>query len=287
MRVSAPANLNAKLEQAGRGAVVCLSGTFSVTSEVRPREGQTLIGPATIRNAARVENGISPKGANARNVTIRNLRVTGFEHRGILCWYGTTARNVELDHNDGNGFGCHMEHDRYGVALYDSHLHHNGQVESSRRVAAAIKFTEAGRPGDAIGSIAIIQNNVIEYNTGNGIWFDNRSSGGLIRGNIVRFNTRNEIRLEVDAGPFLIEGNTVRDPSGSFAGIDVTSTGRAEVRGNDVSVGGPDIQIVEEERAIARYPDLRSDGGYKLDRIIVENNRGQVSGCNQDGVSCR
>lgn len=292
--IGAPANLNDRLARAGAGATVCLQADTFRTGTVKPRSNQTIIGLGegpTIVNSGGAVNGISPKEARARDVTLVNLRVTGFIERGVLCWFGTVGRDLELDHNRQNGFGCHMDHDSYGTALINSYVHHNGlrTYTEGRRVSAGLKFTETGMPGDAPGSAVTLRGNRIVDNEGNGAWFDNASSGVLVIDNVVARNVRHEIRCEKCAGEVVIEDNDVTDSrTDRFSGIDLTSTGWAIVRGNRVDVaGGRDIYVIEEERATTTYPRFTDSGGYRIARILVTGNRGTTHGCSLDGVDCR
>lgn len=270
-------DLNAILLSAGPGATICLSGTFSMHQEGKAFTGQTISGPALIRNAGGVRNGFNLKlggATGAYNVTLIDLEVSGFGERGVVCNVGTVAIRLDLHHNLQNGFGCNLNKVAdAGVVIQDSEVYANGQASTVGHTSAGMKFVNTGPDGADPGTSVTILNNLVYNNRGNGIWFDEHSAGDAILGNTVRGHERHGIRYEVGDGPVLIAENQV---SGSVLDdIDVTSSSFATVTDNVVA-GRIDIA---QKVGRSNYHPI-------LDIQVFGNRAAQLKGCALLNVTC-
>jgi hypothetical protein len=285
--VSAPANLNERFRAEPEGAVICLSGTFRITSPLVPRDGQRIKGPAVIENGGGVDNGFYL--VRTENVKVDGLEIRNFTQRGVNCGYGTRVVRSMIHHNRQNGVGCargNRSSSRIIVAENEIYNNGIGTLEGDR--AGGLKFVRSGMPGDEPGSAVTVRGNRIWGNVGNGLWFDINSAGDLIARNDIWGNTRNGIRYEISGGPSIIRRNSVHD--NLWYGIWVTSSARVKVVGNtSVHNGRSDIRIASDERARLTYPDLGgSHDGYKIVDIDVYENitTRAVEGCSLTNVSC-
>ena len=287
VRVEAPANLNERFARVPKEAVICLSGTFSITSPLVPRDGQVIRGPAAIVNAGGVEDGFFL--GDASHVTIAGLDISGFTSRGVRCGPYTRLLRSTLHHNRQNGVGCQLDN-RGGshVVIASNDVYANGDPSIEGHTAGGMKFVRTGAPGDRAGSSITLRHNKVWGNVGNGIWFDINSAGDLIARNEVWDNTRNGIRYEISAGPAIIRRNVVHH--NGWYGIWITSSAMVVVRENVVVQNGRgDIVVVSDERARLRFPDLGgSHDGYKTRNIVVTRNTvaKQLVGCSLENVSC-
>ena len=186
------------------GTRFCLSGTFSLSSAVRPKDGQVFRGPAEIVSAGST-TGFELKGStvelSADDVTIEDLEISGFV-RGVGCWRGAVIRGSEIHHNSRNGIGCGLT-GFGGVVIEGNHLHHNGSTAEVGVGAAGVKIAR----GDGI----TLRSNLVEATIGNGLWCDVDCGAIEISNNTVVGSTRKGIFYEVSRGPALITGNTVRE----------------------------------------------------------------------------
>ena len=285
--VTAPANLNERFRAAPEGAVICLSGTFRVTSSLIPRDGQHIVGPAVIENGGRVEDGFDLSRAD--HVGVEGLEIRNFLRRGVKCGIGTQVLGSMIHHNRQNAVGCSLRNrSASGVLVAENQIYNNGVGTLEGNTAGGMKFVRSGKPGDVPGSAVTVRDNLIWANVGNGIWFDINSAGDLISGNEIWGNTRNGIRYEISAGPAVIRGNIVHD--NRWYGIWLTSSAKVKVLANtSINNGRNDITIMSDERARLTFPALgRNHDGYKIVDIDVYDNvtTKQLSGCSLKNVAC-
>jgi len=204
VKVSSGANIQAAVNAASAGTAFCLTGSYTLTSSVKPKDGQSFTGPATIRGTPATAFELRADGATegADNVTIRDLDIGGFSLRAVACWRGFLGVNLDVHDNGRNGIGCGLNGGS-GVTVRDSYIHDNGSPSETGRGAGGMKFANA--------SGVLVEGNVIERNIGNGVWCDVDCGSFVVRDNVVRGNTRKGIFFEISFGPALIEGNTVTE----------------------------------------------------------------------------
>lgn len=287
VHVEAPANLNEHFRRAPKGAVICLRGTFRISSSLVPRDGQVVRGPAKIVNAAGVEDGFFL--GDTSHVTIAGLDISGFTSRGVRCGPYTRLLRSALHHNRQNGVGCHLDNQAGShIVIASNKVYANGDPSIEGHTAGGMKFVRTGEPGSRAGDSITVRGNHVWGNVGNGIWFDINSAGDLIARNEVWNNTRNGIRYEISAGPAIIRRNEVF--SNGWYGIWITSSAKVVVRENVVVRNDKgDIVVVSDERARLRFPDLGgSHDGYKIRNIQVLRNTvaRKLVGCSLENVAC-
>lgn len=291
VRVSAPADLQSRLNAAGRGKTVCLSGTFGTKTTVRPLAGQTIIGGTlkytgsyNVCEGCDLTDGYDVH--RTPGVTFLNVMVTQFEGRGILCGPHTTVRDSTLTYNRENGIGCLGDGTDWYVRIIHNVISHNGNAKLENHTSAGIKLLAMSHPGHPLGAGGIVQGNVLSDNIGNGMWWDRTSSAGIASGNTANGNTHSGIRIERGGGPFLIEHNTVRY---NRDGISLRNAAKVTARDNiasgneramNVSYGGPDDLT---------YPGYHESWGYHPYDVRIEDTRmlsGKVLGCDISRVRC-
>jgi hypothetical protein len=285
--VTAPANLHDRFRAAPEGAVICLSGTFRITSSLVPRDGQRIVGPAVVENGSGVDDGFDL--SRTEGVVVEGLEIRNFLRRGVKCGLGTQVLGSVIHHNRQNAVGCSLRNrSASGVLVAENQIYNNGVGNLEGNTAGGMKFVRSGKPGDVPGSAVTVRDNLIWANLGNGIWFDINSAGDLISGNEIWGNTRNGIRYEISAGPAVIRGNFVHD--NRWYGIWSTSSAKVKVLANtSINNGRKDITIMSDERARLTFPALGGNhDGYKIVDIDVHDNvvTKQLSGCSLKNVSC-
>ena len=274
------------------GTTFCLSGTY--TGTVRPKQGQRFFGPAVFDGANNVtrafvgnarsvtigwleiRNYSSPLQVGAidpdlsaagwvlieLNVhhnygagisTANGMRVLGgkVNHQGQLGIAGRRANDVVIDgteiaYNNTRNTSCQFEAGGYKwvgerVTVRDAWVHHNRCK---------------GLWSDIDGAGAIIENNLIEDNDHEGIFYE-ISHDGVIRNNTVRRNG------------FKTNGTTCAWLWGG--GITIASSDGVEIYGNRLENNCNGITGTQQDRE-----------GHVLDRIHVRDNH--VTGGGRSGV---
>ena len=295
--VRAPANLQTALNGAGKGATVCLDGVFRTTTAIRPLTGQTIVGGTleyagsyNVCKGCTLTNGYYLRSGN---VTLRRVEVRGFEGRGVVCGPRTRIIGSYLHDNHQNAIACTANHGAWNIRIIGNRIVGNGDPKLEGESAAGVKIMELSVPGATVTSGAVIRDNVVSGNHGNGLWLDRTSSGALIVGNDVTGNTRHGFRCEKCGGPVEVRDNTFT--SNGFEGIDFTSTAVGSIIDNTARSNGtrntrdPDIRVWEDWRAQKTYPAIGDDTlGYHIRSIVVRGTSmsGSVIGCNLSGVTC-
>src|SRR4029453_7845019 len=138
--VNAPANLQNALNAAGTGATVCLAGTFSTSSSIRPLAQQTIVGGALRYSGASnvcvscdLTDGFELR---APGITLQGVEVYGFEGRGVDCGPGATITGSYIHDNQQNGIACLANLHDYQLRITGNRIVHNGSP---------------GLPGDSAG----------------------------------------------------------------------------------------------------------------------------------------
>ena len=126
-----------------------------------------------------------------------------------------------------------------------------------------MKFAASGGRTGSNG--AIVRDNYIHDNVGNGVWFDVDSGGDTILDNVISGNLRKGIFYEVSRGPVLImnnrvNGNNTSGGRSSGAGIAVVSSKNVTIRDNEI-----DMNL---NAAVGIWQDLSwlRDSGHRSDR---------------------
>ncbi|MGZ8594590.1 MAG: right-handed parallel beta-helix repeat-containing protein [Actinomycetota bacterium] len=191
-------NIQAAIDAHPTGTTFCLSGTYQITRTITPHTGDVLRGPAFLFGNGRVEEGISTD--KARGVVIDGLDISGFALRAVRCGEDAVIQSSNLHDNGRNGIGCGLNGSG-GLVISGNHIFDNGDPAFTGGGSGGIKI--AGADG------ALIEDNLIERNIGNGVWCDVDCGAITIRNNVVRGSTRKGIFVEISRGPALIENNTV------------------------------------------------------------------------------
>jgi len=293
--VTAPANLQNALDAAGAGATVCLYGTFSTSSTIRPLAQQTIVG-GTLRYSGSYDVCVSCDltdgySLRAPDVTLRGVEVAGFEGRGVVCGQGSKIAGSYIHDNRKNGIACSAKLLDYGLSITGNLITHNGSSVLVGRSAGGIKLLSLSYPTHALGSGATIDGNTVSDNIGNGIWFDRTSSAGIVSNNVASGNSHYGIRCEKCAGPFLFDGNTVHD--NGYAGITIHNSAVVTVtHTTSYSNGGrwAGVWVSFDEKAQKTYPAVMPvTAGYHVQSVIIDGAGATdgIRGCTYFGVSCR
>lgn len=198
-------DVHAAVQAAPAGAIICLSGSFPMSSAIVPKSDQMFVGPAVLDGSAGADTGIearSPGAATgATGVVIEGLEMRGFSLRAVACWRGMVVRDSWIHDNDRNGIGCGLE--GVGPLLIENNvIEGNGDPQHLGSGSAGIKI--------AAGDAVTVRDNRVEANIGNGIWCDAGCASFTVTGNDVLGSTRRGVYFETSLGPAAIEQNTVQ-----------------------------------------------------------------------------
>ncbi len=268
VNLSSGANIQRAIDRHREGTRFCLSGTFQISSEIRPKDGISLRGPAELVAHGDVIEAID--ATKAVGVSILRLDIHGFTERAFKCGERSLVRNSYFHHNGRNGMGggeCH------GMLVVRTELAFNGGDEHLGSGSAGIKV--AGSRG------VVIRKNHVHDNLGVGIWCDAFCSNWLVEHNVAVRNSRKGIFFEKGDGA-VIRHNTATGNNASQqrvgGGIAAVSSVGVEIYGN--TLGG------NQEHGIKVWEDRRP---YVLDDVVVYDNDlagDDLSGCTEPGVSC-
>jgi hypothetical protein len=201
-----------------------------------------------------VETSVSPAAFTANhsnNVTLQYLTVEEFAapiqagaidpHTGQASNASPTANvNWVVDHCEVWGSHANGVHINFGTQVYNSYLHHNGQLAIG-----------GGTNSYTINSAVIIQGNLITYNNtsyvsdqfgAGGVKFGN-TLGAIIRGNTIQYNHGNGIHMDDNSSNILMDGNIITK---NYAGgiYHEIGVGTASVVRNNVIVDNPKEPIL-------------------------------------------
>ena len=225
--------------------------------------------------------------SGADNVTIKNLTIEKYacpaQSGAIQMNDGTDTRIENCDIRFNHGVGVKI-FDR--SILKNSHIHHNGQMGVStigagilvegneidhNNVAGYSVGWEAGGTKFVRTTNLIVRGNFSHHNSGPGLWTDIDNVSVLIENNVVEDNTCEGIFYEISwAG--VIRNNKVRrngymDPRWGYgAGIFVSSSADVEVYGNLVENNARSITAVMQSRGTG------TQGVHEVKNLKVHDN---------------
>ena len=281
--IVAPASIQAAIDANPVGTSFCLSGTFSISTPLRPKDGQSFTGPAVIRGVNGNDSGFVLRGPDADNVIIDGLEMYGFDLRAVECWDGTVVRNSYFHHNLRNGMGCG---NAIGVVIEDSEFAYNGSAAELGIGAAGVKMAVSGDRGRGTG--VIMRGNYAHHNIGMGLWCDIDCANDVIENNRTEFNSRDGIQYEISWGPVMVRDNVVRfnntDRAGAHGGI-LFNSSCPSLRPSSCTVTGNTLEGNNLESILIR--DDTRPYAPPFDITVTNNDVDEpVTGCNLAGVTC-
>jgi parallel beta-helix repeat protein len=297
VRIAPPTDLQRALIEAGPHSTVCLSGTFTTTSTVRPLRGQTIAGGRLqyvgSYDVCRECYGDMVDGYDlgAGGIALRGVEVDSFEGRGVLCGPGTTVADSYLHDNHRNGIGCIARGANWRLRIVGNWIARNGSTELIGEASAGVKLMELSQPGEGLGAGAVVSRNTIVDNIGNGIWLDRSSNATTIEANTIARNTQSGIRCEKCGGPVAITDNVSHD--NGVDGVAVLNSAVVSLAGNrtfDDGEAGIRVGYTDTDVATKTYPDLLPvDEGWQIHDIRVDDTElaaDGVDGCDLENVDC-
>jgi parallel beta-helix repeat protein len=297
VHVEAPTDLQHALNDAGPRAVVCLTGTFETVSTVRPLTGQTVVG-GLLRYVGAYDvcrecyaSMVDGYDLGAADVTLQGVEVAGFEGRGVLCGSGSAVTGSFLHDNRRNGIGCIARGANWHIQIVGNRIEHNGTEVLAGQASGGVKLMEVSQPGEALGVGAVVSDNTVANNIGNGIWLDRSSNASTIERNSLSGNTQTGIRCEKCGGPIAITDNVSYDNGGD--GLAILNSAVVSLAGDQTyGNAGVGIRIGYTSPGVATkvYPDLSPvSDGWQISSIVVNDTRlaaDEVVGCDLTNVDC-
>ena len=289
--MTAPGSIQEAIDANPAGTTFCLSGTFQISSTIRPKSGDRFVGPATLVGAGADFGFQAGSGAGATDVGFVDLDVSGFPLQAIGCWVRTEVVGGRYHHNGRNAIGCGL--DGGGVLIDGVEVDHNGSDAYLGCCSAGMKF--------AHGHGIVVRNSYIHDNVGNGLWCDVQCGDYTVVDNRIAHNSRKGIHYEKSGGSDfqgitfvgtayiarnVIQGNGWEGRLHADAGITAVSSKNMliedNVFGGNAYANG--ITIVQDNR-------LTGDAhGWIVSDIVIgpnQMNGDQVQGCDLDDVTCR
>ena len=287
--VASGASIQAAVDAHPEGTTFCLSGTYQIANEIRPKSGQSFVGPAKLVGAGADRAFQANYGGGALYVAFIELDVSGFKLHGIGCFAGTRVIGGRYHHNLRNGIGCAL--DGGGVLIDGVELDHNGSEEHLGSGAAGMKF--------ARGHGVVVRNSYIHDNIGNGVWCDVQCGDYTVVDNRIVFNSRKGVHYEKSGesdeevlfvGSAYIARNIIQNN-----GWGMREHGDAGIRGNS----SKNMLIVDNifggnvfKNGIKISQDGRLSGdrhGWIVSNVVIRRNTmngDEIKGCDLSGVSC-
>lgn len=278
-----PAEVQRALDQAGPGGIVRLSGAYSWGAPLRPKPGQTIVGPATI-DLVNLSALFSLAGQDVRGVTFQALTIKGAKDWAIQTAPGTTVRGCTIMDCGWNAVRGNFRGEPAGVLIEDCEFSGNGwDPDALGHGAGGVKFFETGQRTDTAGAGVTCRRVYSHHNVGQGIWFDHDCAGDLIEDCELAYNTHKGLFYEVSWGPFLAQANRIHHNGQD--GVRITNTAMGTVRRNIFGGNGPGTQRI----AVAARKVDRVDHGAPFQDVRIMDNAlagDVVKGCDLPGVSC-
>jgi hypothetical protein len=288
--LSGPDSIQAAIDANPAGTTYCLSGTFRVSTTIRPRSGDRFVGPATIVGAGADFGFQARSGAGATDVAFVDLDVSGFPLQAIGCWVGTEVIGGRYHHNGRNAIGCGLEGG--GMLIDGAEIDHNGSRAYLGCCSAGVKFAQ--------GHGIVVRGAYIHDNIGNGVWCDVQCGDYTVVGNRIVQNSRKGIHYEKSGGSDFrgitfvgtayIARNVIQD--NGWEGRQYADAGIAAVSSKNVLIEdnvfggnafGNGIKIIQDDR-------LTGDThGWIVSNIVIgpnQMNGETVQGCELDAVDC-
>jgi hypothetical protein len=295
--VAAGANLQAAADANPTGATFCLHGTYRLSQPVKPKAGQSFVGPAALQGAGStsafdLNNGTS----GVAGVSFVNLDVSGFTERGIDCWVGTSVIGGRYHHNDRNGIGCGLDYERGQILIVGVEIDHNGSEDDLGQGSGGVKIARLGPDG------LTVRYSNIHDNLGSGVWCDVQCIGTfLVEDNLIERNSRKGVHYEKSgATDEYIEGRVVEGQAVIRRNV-VTGNGweGREYAADGGIAGVSSMNMLIEDNVTSGNPRggifLRTDGrlsgdkhGWAMEALVRNNQtRDGIRGCVEEpGVTC-
>ena len=295
--VAPGANLQGVADANPAGTIFCLQGTYRVSQPVKPKPGQSFVGPAAIEGAGAasafdLNNGTS----GAADVSFIDLDVSGFAERAIDCWVGTRVIGGRYHHNDRNAIGCGLDYERGQILIIGVEIDHNGTEQELGKGSGGMKFARLGPDG------LTVRGSHIHDNLGSGVWCDVQCIGTfLIEDNLIERNSRKGVHYEKSgATDEYIEGRVVEGQAVIRRNV-VTGNGweGRESAADGGIAGVSSMNMLIENNVTSGNPRggifLRTDGrlsgdkhGWAMEAIVRNNQtRDGIRGCVEEpGVTC-
>ena len=164
MKIAAPANLQDRLNRAGEGANICLSGTFTTRSTIHVLSGQTITGghlkyTGAYRLCSRCVRFTDGFDLDAGNITLRNVEVSDFEGKGVKCGPRSIITGSYIHGNKQQGIGCIAQHNDWHIVITHNRIDNNGSRILEGYGSGGVKLMELSKPGHALGAGATIIGN--------------------------------------------------------------------------------------------------------------------------------
>jgi len=215
-------------------------------------------------------------GAWAAGWTVDDTQVTGSYSRGISVAPGMTIESSTVDHNGRLGIGGGDGNTGTVTIVDDTVVDNNTRgVCTAPSECGGIKLTATGG--------AQITKNVINDNTGPGVWFDGGSGTptdpDLVANNVIDGNTGAAVRDEISANIVVSQNEMVGD------GSDPTHAVVLCVSCNSLTVSNNTIADIGARSGILIYQDARA-AQFPVDNVdVVGNSIGAPRGSSvRDGV---
>jgi parallel beta-helix repeat protein len=244
----APGGLQAAIDSAAAGAVVCIgAGVHAVQGSLHPKTGTVIVGQygaildgtgwSTSDETAAAFRCTTATGVTIRNLTIRNMPKKGV-YTDHACEHWTLEHNrieqtqwgvrlagspVTLRRNSLHGSGRGVSGGNYSiymtrnpVLIESNEIAYGGDQQKAMNTAAVtwrgnwVHHNDyAGIWNDGEGNGSILEQNTIEDNAGPGIMWE-LSYGGTIRQNTIRRSGDQAVYVSTSRDT-LIDGNTLED----------------------------------------------------------------------------
>lgn len=257
-------SIQAAVDAAGTGTTFCLrAGTFSITSPITPKTGDTFVGEfgaildgtSWTSTPNNYDAAFMAHNQDIDNVTIRNLVIQNMPERGIHAYPSfsdgwvveytevannfsgvsvgntSTVRHCHLHHNTGDSQGGNIPNGGYIVSLShdvlfeDNEIDHNGDTQKVIDQSTNITF----------------RRNYVHDNAGPGIWLDGDDSVVLVEDNTIEDNGTFGVFYEISAYG-TIRNNIIRRSGDS--GIFISTSHDVEAYGNTLEDNFRSVNLI-------------------------------------------
>jgi parallel beta-helix repeat protein len=184
----------------GPGTTFCLSGKYTTSTPIVPKNGDQFIGTSTTN--------ISSSGSSVfyggKNVTYANLGIGPSQGDGIRPGSGSTIQNSTIHDNP----YCGIVTIGNSLVVRNNEIAYNGNTSLTTSRACGLKIL--GMDGSDSGAYSRIAGNIIHDNGHNALWVDCDAHGNTFTNNTIYRNTGIALDAETSFNN-TFTGNTVHD----------------------------------------------------------------------------
>jgi parallel beta-helix repeat protein len=269
--VSPGSSIQEAIDSHGTGTTLCLSGDYTTSKPITPKDGDRFIGTGTT-NISSTGSGVFSGG---KHVTYDNLGIGPSQGDGLRPGDRSTIKNSTIHDN----VKCGITTVGNSLVITGNDVSQNGSPSTSP-ISQACGIKIHGYRGADSGAYSTISGNVVHDNVHTALWVDCNGHDNVFSGNMVYGNTGVAVSFETSYRN-TFRGNTVHDNGFEMkkAAVSILDSLDSVVRRNTFTNNYRGLLIWADRRATLSSPQVgtgcagTSLAGYIPSHISVRGNK--------------